>query len=144
MASVRHDPWHLLARLREDIGRSFHDGAGGDGSAAAVDWRPPADVEEYEDRFELHVDLPGVAAAAVDITLEAGVLTLSGERAAVRATDPVTRARRERGVGRFKRSFMLPDTVDAENVRARSRDGVLEITIPKLASAQRRRIEIAA
>jgi len=144
MALVRHQPWSLLAQLHEDINRTFNDWAGSDSSSATADWVPAADVEEYDDRFELYVDLPGVAAAAVEITLEAGVLTLAGERNPVRSTDPVATARRERGTGRFHRRFILPDTVDAERVKARGRDGVLEITIPKHARAQPRRIEIAA
>jgi len=107
-------------------------------------WIPRADVEEYEDRFELRVDLPGIAASDVDVTLEAGVLTLTGERPAARAEDGVLHARRERSSGRFQRSFVLPDTADADSIRARSRDGVLEVTIPKRAQLLPRRIEIAA
>jgi HSP20 family protein len=107
-------------------------------------WVPRADIEEYEDRFELLVDLPGVASKDVDITLEAGVLTLTGERGAIRSGQALTSSRRERGTGRFHRSFVLPDSVDAESIRARSRDGVLEISIPKQAKLLPRRIQIAA
>jgi len=144
MAIVRHEPWSLMARLHDDINRTFSDWTGHESSSATADWVPPADVEEYGDRFELFVDLPGVAAKEVDITLEAGVLTLAGERSAIRSTDEVLHARRERGAGRFHRRFILPDTVDAERVTARERDGVLEVTIPKQAKAQPRRIQVAA
>jgi HSP20 family protein len=133
-----------MARLHEDINRTFSDWTGTESSSATADWVPAADIEEFDDRFELCIDLPGVAASGVDITLEAGVLTLAGERKPIRSTDQVTHARRERGTGRFYRRFILPDSVDAERVRARGRDGVLEVTIPKLARAQPRRIEIAA
>lgn len=145
MALVRYEPWNLLARLQEDINRTFSDWAGDETSAATADWIPAADVEEYADRFELFVDLPGVDSKAVEITLEAGVLTLSGERRVERSTDElISRHRRERGTGRFHRRFILPDSVDAESVKARERNGVLEITIPKQAAAQPRRIEVAA
>lgn len=144
MALVRYEPWSLMARLHEDINRTFSDWAGNDSSAVTADWVPRADVEEYADRFELFVDLPGVAAADVEITLESGVLTLAGERSAVRSTDELLNSRRERGTGRFHRRFILPDTVDAERVQARERGGVLEITIPKQAKAQPRRIPVAA
>jgi HSP20 family protein len=132
-----------MARLHDEINRTFSDWAGSESSSATADWVPAADVEEYEDRFELFVDLPGVAAKDVEITLEAGVLTLSGARTPVRSTDSVLKARRERGTGRFHRRF-LPDTVDAERVKASERDGVLEITIPKQAKALPRRIKVAA
>lgn len=144
MALVRHEPWSLMARLHNDINRTFNDWSGDESSAATAEWVPAADVEEFEDRFELFVDLPGVPSKDVEITLEAGVLTLAGQRATVRSTESVLHARRERGTGRFYRRFILPDSVDAERVQARERDGVLEITIPKLAKAQPRKIEIAA
>ena len=144
MALVRHEPWSLVSRLQDEINRTFRDRAGGETSSATADWVPAADIEEYADRFELFVDLPGVSAKEVQITLEADVLTLAGERVAVRATDEMLNARRERGTGRFYRRFILPDTVDAERVNARERNGVLEITIPKHAKALPRRIEVAA
>jgi HSP20 family protein len=133
-----------MARLHNDINRTFNDWSGDESSAATAEWVPAADVEEFEDRFEIFVDLPGVPAKDVEITLEAGVLTLAGQRGAFRSTESVLHARRERGTGRFYRRFILPDSVDAERVQARERDGVLEITIPKLAKAQPRKIEIAA
>jgi len=144
MALVRYQPWSLLARLHDDINKSFNDWAGNDSSSVTADWVPAVDIEEYGDRFELFVDLPGVSAKDVDITLEEGVLTLAGERGAVRSTDEIVNARRERGTGRFYRRFILPDTVDAERVEARERDGVIEVTIPKQAKAQPRKIKIAA
>ena len=144
MALVRYEPWNLLARLQDDINRTVSDWAGGESSGIAAQWVPPADVEEYEDRFELCIDLPGVAAGDVEITLHSGVLTLTGERREVQRTGVVSHLRRERGHGRFHRRFILPDSVDSDNVTASGRDGVLEITIPKQAKAQPRRIEIAA
>ncbi len=144
MALVRYEPWNLLARLHNDIDRTFTDWSGNETSGVTAEWIPPVDVEEYENRFELYVDLPGVSANEVEITLHAGVLTLTGERRGAERDEPVAHARRERGHGRFHRRFILPDTVDSENVKATERNGVLEITIPKQAAAQPRRIEIAA
>ena len=82
----------------------------------------------------------------VEITLDSGVLTITGERfmQAEKDTESVMRRRTERGSGRFYRRFILPDTVDAERVKATDRHGVLEILIPKQAKAQPRRIEVAA
>jgi HSP20 family protein len=133
-----------MARLHDDINRTFNDWSGDESSSATAEWVPAADIEEYDDRFELFVDLPGVPANAVDITLESGVLTLAGERGSFRSGESLLHARRERGTGRFYRRFILPDTVDAEAVKARESNGVLEITIPKLAKAQPRKIQVAA
>jgi len=144
MALVRYEPWNFVNQLQEDINRVFKDWSAGDTSGATADWVPPADVEEYADRFQVFVDLPGIAASEVDITLENGVLTLSGERRTPGNGEEVLHFRRERGHGRFHRRFILPQTVDADGVEAREREGVLEIRIPKQAAAMPRRIPIAA
>jgi HSP20 family protein len=144
MALVRYEPWNLLARLHNDIDRTFTDWSGTDTSGVTAEWIPPVDVEEYENRFELCVDLPGVDPKDVEITLQAGVLTLTGERRDPERGESVSHFRTERGRGRFHRRFILPETVDSENVKATGRNGVLEVTIPKQAAAQPRRIEIAA
>jgi HSP20 family protein len=88
--------------------------------------------------------VPGVDVATIDITLDKGVLSVSGERA--RATDDkaVERTRSERPYGRFHRRFTLPDTVDAANVQATGRNGIVEVTIPKQPKAQPRRIQVAS
>lgn len=144
MALVRYEPWNLMNQVRGEFNRAFRDWASNETSSATADWVPAADIAEYEDRFELYVDLPGVAASDVEITLEDGVLSLSGERKVEHGTGQVTRHRRERGYGKFYRRFILPDTVNAEAVKATERSGVLAITIPKKVAAQPRRIEIAA
>lgn len=144
MTLVRYEPWNLVSRLHDDINRAFNDWGTNETSGATADWVPAVDVEEYADRFELFVDLPGVAAKDVEITLESGVLTLAGERQAIRPKELISHNRRERGHGRFHRRFILPDIVDADRVKATERNGVLEIVIHKRAAAQPRRIEIAA
>ncbi len=150
MAVVRFGPTRLVSQLQDEIDRVFTALSGAEGgSAAAATWIPPVDIREYADRFELSVDLPGVDPEKVDITLEDGVLSLSGERSpeargSAGAESGETRLRAERGHGRFARRFVLPETVDAERVQASGRNGVLEISIPKQAKAQPRRIKVAA
>jgi HSP20 family protein len=144
MALVRYEPWNLVGQLHNELNRALRDWTPGETSSVTADWVPAVDVEEYEDRFELYVDLPGVATKDVEITLERGVLTLAGERKAEREDGQMTRHRRERGYGKFYRRFILPDTVNADGVEATERNGVLEVRIPKKAAAQPRRIQIAA
>jgi HSP20 family protein len=144
MALVRYEP----ASLVDEISRVFTVLSGANGvNGATSGWVPPVDITEHADRFELAVDLPGVDPDKVEITLEDGVLSVSGEREAEaqRADDGAeTRMRTERGHGRFYRRFVLPETVDAERVQASGRNGVLAISIPKQAKAQPRRIKVAA
>ncbi len=145
MALVRYNPWGV-GELQNEINRLFSNWGDSESSAATAGWMPNVDIHEFDTRFQLFVDLPGVDPKAVDITLDNGVLTISGEREMARAPEGeqmVTR-RSERGHGHFHRRFILPDTVDADRVKATDRNGVLEISIPKQAKAQPRRIKVAA
>jgi HSP20 family protein len=143
---VRNDPWSLVPRLQDEINRLFGNVTENDSSSATATWIPAVDIHEYADRFELYVDLPGVDPAKVELTLEDGVLTLSGARTESGAdngrSEPQYR-RTERRQGTFYRRFVLPDTADSENVKAAGKNGVLAVTIRKQAKSQPRRIQIA-
>ncbi len=145
---VRQDPWSLMPRLQDEINRLFGNVAQNqtDSSAATATWIPAVDIHEYADRFEFFVDVPGVDPEKVELTLESGVLTLSGQRSDPprNARDEAQFHRTERGQGQFYRRFVLPETVDSERVGASGKNGVLTITVPKQAKAQPRRIQIAA
>ncbi len=145
MSVTRYEPWTVLNQLQQHLNRAFDPGADNSGasSAATADWIPPADIEEYADRFELKLDVPGIDLNAVEITLDKGVLSISGQRERDVASKEVVRSRAERPYGRFHRRFTLPDTADASGVRASGRNGVLEVVIPKQPKAQPRRIEVA-
>jgi HSP20 family protein len=144
---MRHEPWNVMPRLQDDINRLFGNATENDSSSATAAWIPLVDIHEFTDRFELYVDLPGVDPNQVELTLDGGVLTLSGDRAAQqvasRRDDEVQALRVERGHGRFHRRFVLPDTVDGEKVNATGRNGVLTITIPKQEKSKPRRIQIS-
>jgi len=146
MSLVNYDPFYGVRQLQSDINRLFSGVSTNDSSSVTADWVPSVDINEFEDRFQLYVDLPGVDPKDVEITLEGGVLTITGERfvQAEKADETILRRRAERGAGRFYRRFILPETVDAEKVKATDRHGVLEILIPKQAKAMPRRIKVAA
>jgi HSP20 family protein len=146
MSLVNYDPLFSARQLQNDINRLFSSWSTNDSSSVTADWVPSVDINELDDKFQLYVDVPGVDPNDVEITLEAGVLTITGERfvQAERADENIIRRRAERGTGRFYRRFILPDTVDPDNVKATDRHGVLEIIIPKQAKAMPRRIEVAA
>jgi HSP20 family protein len=145
MTLVRYEPWSVLNQLHGQINRMLdRDFDGATSSAATADWVPPADIEEYADRFVLKLDVPGIDTSKIDITLDHGVLSVSGERAQDVGSKDLERSRTERPHGRFHRRFTLPDTVDAAGVSAAGRHGIVEVTIPKQPKAQPRRIQIAA
>ncbi|MDP9141352.1 MAG: Hsp20/alpha crystallin family protein [Pseudomonadota bacterium] len=132
-------PWALHRELVGEVNRLIERNATAQ-EAVTPSWTPAVDIHEYADRYELHADIPGVDPASIDITLERGILTLSGERAATQAT--AERQRNERASGKFERRFTLPETVDAEGVSASGKLGVLQIVIPKRAQEQARKISI--
>lgn len=146
MTITRYEPFGLLSLLNRDSGRFTGRGVArfpGDRRTVA-DWIPPVDVVERQDRFVLRADLPGVPTDAIDIRMEDGTLTLSGERQRETDGDADGVRRFERATGKFLRRFTLPETADADNIAARNVNGILEVTIPKRPEVQPRRIEVEA
>ena len=105
-------------------------------SRASVDWAPPADVSETETEYLIKADLPEVRKEDVSITVQDGVLTLSGERRQEPRQDSEKLHRVERVYGSFARRFALPENADEQGIRAESRDGVILIHIPKVKVVQ--------
>ena len=105
---------------------------------------PALDVEEDADAFTLHVELPGVRAEDVEVSIEENVLTVSGERSFYADKEAEGFRRIERSFGRFHRAVRLPARVDAGRVHAVHRDGVLTITVPKAEESKPRRIAVKA
>jgi len=117
--------------------------AGGRGGITS--WRPAIDISERADAFVVTVEIPGVTAGEVEITVDDGLLTIQGRRHAAReaAGDKIHRS--ERGHGVFRRSVTLPSShVNADKAEASARDGVLEILVPKAPRAQAGLIRIRA
>jgi HSP20 family protein len=142
--SLRYDPWSAHRELLNEFSRFFNERAGNSNGANGdeADWAPPVDIEEYSDKFVISADVPGVEPKSIEITLEAGVLTLSGTRERSVEQAGVESRRIERASGRFFRRSALPDTADAEAVSAKGSNGVIEVIIPKRPAALPRRISV--
>jgi HSP20 family protein len=106
-------------------------------------WVPPVDLVEAEDHFVLKADLPGLTEGDVNIEVQDGTLTISGERKAEHEQHEKGWYRIERSFGSFSRSLTLPDGVDPDRIAASFDHGVLEVRIPKPEERKPRRIEIA-
>jgi len=105
-------------------------------------WTPAVDILETENELVFRADIPDVNLERIDVQVENGTLTLKGERD-IEKDDRVKGYHRiERSYGAFARSFTLPDTVDAEGVRADYAHGVLTITLPKKAVTKARAIKV--
>jgi len=103
---------------------------------------PVVDIEESGEAYTIRAELPGLSKEKVKVTVENGVLTLSGERDLERRVETKTFHRVERSHGTFTRSFTLPDDVDSESVAANFKDGLLEIQIAKREEALPKSIEV--
>lgn len=105
-------------------------------------WTPVVDIRETKKAYLIKAELPGVDKKDIKLTVENGVLTLQGERHRDVEEKDDKLYRRERFYGRFSRSFSLPEDVVAEQIKAHSRDGVMEITLPKTEVPPSRKTEI--
>lgn len=150
MKLTQYDPWHALSSVPEEMERLMRRRFGSlapaeDGEEGLVAaWAPAVDIREDDDQFVVHADIPGVEPKDIDVSLENGMLTISGERKEEKEDEKEGYRRMERFSGQFFRRFSLPDTADADKVKARSRKGVLELVIPKTREHQARRIEVEA
>jgi HSP20 family protein len=142
MALVRYEPNNLFDQFNSEINRFFNATQRQRAANQEHGWMPAVDIREEDDRFILSADIPGVERKDVEITLENGVLTLKGERHAETEEKREGFQRRERVHGTFMRQFNLPDTVNAENISAAVREGVLHIEIPKQAKPEARKITV--
>lgn len=129
--------------FRNDPFREFDRFLGANLGATALAGPVPTDVIRFDDRFELHVDLPGVDPSSIDLTVEARELTLTAERSNV-LPDDATVVRRSRPSGTISRTFRLGERVDTAAIRADYDNGVLVVSVPVAEAAKARKVEIGA
>ncbi len=100
-------------------------------TSGALNWKPVVDISETASDYLIKVELPEVDKDDVDVTVDNGMLTVSGERHYENEEEDETRHRIERMYGRFSRSFALPTDADEHAITAKTRDGLLKVRIPK-------------
>lgn len=145
MNIARFEPWNFVDLLHRDIDRlATCRAAPSDADNPVADWAPAVDIVEEKDRFILRADVPGVNPQDIDVSMDNGILSVSGERLAIDPGEDSGVQRLERTTGRFLRRFTLPETADAEAIAAKCANGILEVTIPKAPEIQARRITVEA
>lgn len=105
-------------------------------------WAPAVDILETENELVIKADLPAVKLENIDVRVEDGTLTLKGERSFEKTENEKGYHRIERSFGSFSRSFVLPETVNPEAVKASFKDGVLTINLGKKEIAKPRQIKV--
>lgn len=133
---VKWNPYRDLRSIDREfdrlIGRAF----------PKASWLPALDVRETEDRYEVTMDLPGLDPEAVTVTLEDGLLKVSGTREHS-TEDEETYHRIERSYGSFIRSVRLP-AANGDKAEASFDKGVLTVSVPKIEAVKPRTIEVTA
>ena len=139
---VRWEPFRELASLQSEMSRMLNGLTEGRGGRS--EWAPALDVWETESELVYAFDLPGVPEDAVKIEVADDTLTLSAERVREEESSTDRFYRFERRFGSFTRAVGLPQGVDESKIAAVSRDGVIEIHVPKPAEQKPRRIQIGS
>lgn len=130
-------------RAWREVNRLFDETFGlanGNGAQNGNGWFPAVDVTEDAQAYRVALELPGVKASDVKVEVDGNRLTVSGDK----KVEVDTPTRSERRYGSFSRVFTLPETVDTNGIDARSQDGVLTITLPKVEKAKPRQIAVTA
>ncbi len=144
-------PWrdsHLVEEARREFDDVFRRVFGpltenGNGNRKMT-WSPHIDMSESDKSIIVKADVPGVDPKDIDVTVQNGVLTLTGEKKEEREEKQKNYQRTERFFGQFYRAIALPTGVDENNVAATTSKGVITITIPKKPDAQPKKVTIKA
>jgi len=142
MTLVKWTPWQELENMNRQLSHLLDDSPIGTTDKAGQ-WAPRVDIREADDALLVQAELPGIDKKDVKLEVKNGVLTLSGERRYEKDVKEENVHRVERAYGKFARSFSLPTNVDTSQVAAKMEDGVLEIRLPKRASATAKTISIS-
>jgi HSP20 family protein len=139
---TRWDPYRELNRLQDEMSRALGDERLQFRAADSVGWTPSCDVYEDEDEIVVRAELAGVDPQDVELRFENGVLTLKGERKLEKEANRENYHRLELSYGTFTRAFSMPTTIDAEKIRAESKQGVLLVHLPKKPEAKPKSIQV--
>jgi HSP20 family protein len=142
MSLIRWNPRRSLISLPKELDRFFND-FGLDLENFDTVWRPSVDLSETEDSYEVKADIPGMKKEDIQVSYRENVLTLTGEKKKEMKSSKDNYHRLERSYGKFERSFWLPKEVNAEEIKARYRNGVLNVKIPKAEEIKPREISIS-
>ena|SRR5579863_9716432 len=142
---TRWDPFREFSTLQDRMNHLFRHTYGTEGRDEALTtstFAPAVDVYEDEHQVNLKIEVPGIDEKDIDVRIENNTLTVHGERKFEKEEKEENFRRVERQYGSFTRSFTLPTTVDAEQVKANYDKGILKITLPKKAEAKPKQIKV--
>ena len=131
--------WDPFREYRRSFWRSYrpHDRDEDEGA-----WAIPLDIVRDGDELQVRASVPGVKPDDISVTIEDGVLTISGETASETGHEEGSYLRRERRSGSFRRTLRLPESVDAEHARSTYANGVVTVALPTAEDRKARKLTI--
>ena len=141
MAVLRWDPWGELAALQRDVHQLLGQTPATRTAAGLI---PPIDAYRTDEGLVVRVELAGLRPDEVEVAVNDGMLTVSGERKFDADISDEAWLRRERATGRFERSFGLPEGTDPAGIQANFNHGLLELRIPHPPQRRPHRVEIGS
>ncbi|WP_304985153.1 Hsp20/alpha crystallin family protein [Coxiella-like endosymbiont] len=146
MTNIQKHPRSLLSHLQQDINSLFEPFGWSTESqlwdAFSTEWSPRIDIKDMSDNYIIRADIPGVDPKDIEVSMENNVLAIKGEKETETEEKKEDFLRVERTKGAFIRRFSLPESVNSEKIKAKSKHGVLEISIPKMKRSGMRKIQI--
>ena len=139
---TRKDRGDIFGSLPELVNRMLDLSDGVRPFGATLAFVPPVDVYETEKEIRLRAECPGLDKESLNVVVEGGVLTISGEKKEEEEHKDASWYRAERRYGRFSRSFTLPAKIESEKIGATYHDGILEVVLPKAKEAQPQKIPV--
>ena len=127
-------PFRDLEDFEQRLASAFERGvskSNGEEAISTADWAPLVDIAEDDKEFLVKAELPGLKKEEIKVTVDDGVMTISGERKVEKEGKTKRYHRVERAYGKFERSFTLPDKADGRSIKAEFKDGVLQVHLPK-------------
>ena len=130
MTLIKWKPTSHLQSINMD--NFFNTNESGFTSSSDFEWSPPVDIEELHNLYKIKMDIPGLSKKDIKITIFDNVLEISGDRKNTTNPDNKYYKYNERSTGSFKRRFNIKDLINNDKITATSKNGLLEILLPKL------------
>ncbi|MBT8358337.1 MAG: Hsp20/alpha crystallin family protein [Deltaproteobacteria bacterium] len=146
MTIVKWDPFRNVAALQDRINRMFDESFSStddiDDELSMCAWKPTVDIYETDEAIILKAELPGIKREDVSVEVKDNILTLSGERVEDKKVKEECYFRKERCCGTFSRTFNLQHRVQPDKIKAKFKDGILTIQVPKPEAEKPKQIKV--
>jgi len=146
MALIRWDPFREMSSLQERMNRLFSEVLSrspiGEEEISRGAWVPAVDIFETPESIVLKAELPGITKDDIFVEVKDNTLSLKGEKKFEKEVKEENYHRVERSYGSFQRAFTLPSTVQQDKVKAKFKDGILQIVLPKVEEAKPKQIKV--